>query len=175
MGRTAQRSPDRQFQRGQGRRVPLSAGGVVGRGLRVLRPDVPADRRTDQGQRADPPRVGEREVQRRLPAHAQSDQRGAIQAEVVKDGSQVLDIVEGLVRQAGTPQTAGVVTDDVVIADQLRNNRVPQAGIHARAVQQDDRAAGAAAFGPQPTAARGGNVDFGCVKGVGLSVCELMT
>lgn len=81
---------------------------------------------------------------------------------MVEDGAQVLDVVEGPVRQAGAPQTAGVVADDVVVTGQFRNNRIPQAGIHARAVQQDDRAADAAAFGPQPAAARGGNVDFGC-------------
>ena len=79
---------------------------------------------------------------------------------MVKDGAQVLDIVEGLVWQAGTSQTAGVVADDVVVAGQLRKNRIPQAGIHARTVQQDYRVAGAAAFGPQPAAARGGNIDF---------------
>jgi hypothetical protein len=127
---------------------------------------VAADRRTDQGQGADPPAVGEREIQRCLPAHAQPDQRGLVQTEVVKDGAQVLDIVEWPVRQAGAPQTAGVVADDVVVAGQLRNDRVPQAGIHARAVQQDDRAAGAAAFDPQPAAARGGNIDFDRAEGV---------
>lgn len=68
---------------------------------------------------------------------------------MVKHSAQIVDVVEWLVRQAGAPEAAGVIADYVVVASQLWDDRIPETGVDASTVEQDERAARTTALGPQ--------------------------